>query len=118
MLTVTFKLSNLICCQLLQIGSIIHPNGSVTCDIQEPIRKKHHLKPFVVPRRLQKDLPFDYKPKVKGKWADPVLKKRVAVIRDSHEKKRDQLINQMRAIHTVKEIKTREDRQQRHRDYR
>jgi len=86
--------------------------------LQEPVRKQHHLKPFTVPRKLQKDLPFDYKPKVRGKWEDPITSKRVAVIRDTHEKKRDQLLNQMRTIHTVKEIKSREDGQQRHRDYR
>ena len=76
------------------------------------------MKPFAVPRKLQKDLPFDYKPKVRGAWEDPVLSKRVAVIRDHQEKKRDQLLNQLRTIQTAKEIKDREDRQQRHREFR
>lgn len=82
------------------------------------MRKKHHLKPFEVPRRLQKNLPFDYKPKVRGKSVDPVQSKRVAVIRDVQEKKRDQLLSRLRTINTAQEIKTREDKQQRYQEFR
>lgn len=82
------------------------------------MRKQHNLKPLVIPRKLQKDLPFDFKPKKRTeKFIDPVLSKRVAIVRDSHEKKRDQLLNQMRMIHTAQDIKNREDKQKRHNDF-
>lgn len=76
--------------------------------MKEPKRKEHHLKPLEIPRQLQKELPFNYKPKVRGKWEDPVLSKRVAIVRDSHEKKRDQLISRMRAIAKAQKIQARE----------
>lgn len=90
---------------------------SIIC-LQEPVRKKHHLKPFEVPRRIQKGLPFDYKPKVRGAWEDPVLSKRVAVVRDTNEKKRDQLLSRLRAIKTAKDMKTREDKIRKTREFR
>lgn len=87
--------------------------------LQEAVRKKHNLKPLVIPKKLQKNLPFDYKPKVRsGKHVDPVLSKRVAVVRDTHERKRDQLLNQMRMISTAQEMKNREGQQKRHQAYR
>lgn len=49
---------------------------------------------------------------------DPVLSKRVAVVRDTHERKRDQLLNQMRMISTAQEMKNREGQQKRHQAYR
>ena len=69
------------------------------------MRKQHNLKPFEIPKALQKELPFRYKPKQRGKFVDPIADKRVAVVRDGHEKKRDQLIERLKTIQTANELK-------------
>lgn len=46
-----------------------------------------------------------------------MLAKRIAVVRDSHERKRDKLINQMKVIDKAQRIKAREDMMNRRRTH-
>lgn len=45
------------------------------------------FKPLTIPKKLQKDLPFANKPKVIRKEKDQVQHGRIAVVRESREKK-------------------------------
>jgi predicted oxidoreductase (fatty acid repression mutant protein) len=48
---------------------------------------------------------------------DPVLSKRVAVVRDTHEKKRDQLLDQLRTIQTAQNVMSREKKIQKRKEH-
>ena len=43
--------------------------------------------PLIIPKELQRALPFKDKPKVARKVKDPLQSKRVAMVREPHERK-------------------------------
>lgn len=53
---------------------------------QPPERKTFHFKPFVIPRELQKNLPYKDKPKVKSMTEGGNALERVAVVLEEAEK--------------------------------
>lgn len=63
----------------------------------EAKRKEFHFKPFIIPNKLQGELPFKSKPKLIPKKMNKV--DRVAVIKDSHERRTDNLIKKLKIAH-------------------
>lgn len=63
----------------------------------ESKRKEFHFKPFVIPNKLQEALPYKSKPKFMQKKENKI--ERVAVIKDSRERKIDSLVKRLRAAH-------------------
>ncbi|UXI20414.1 tRNA-splicing ligase RtcB [Sarcoptes scabiei] len=57
-------------------------------------RKEYHFKPMIIPNKLQEELPFRSKPKLMPKKFNKVS--RVAVIKDSHQRRSDNLIKRLR----------------------
>lgn len=60
-------------------------------------RKEFHFKPFTIPNKLQEQLPYKSKPKLNSRKVNTV--QRVAVIKDSHERKTDNLIKKLKLAH-------------------
>lgn len=63
----------------------------------EAKRKEFHFKPFNIPSKLQEQLPYKSKPKLSTRKVNTV--QRVAVIKDSHERKTDNLIKKLKMAH-------------------
>lgn len=63
----------------------------------EAQRKEFRFKPLIIPNKLQEELPFKAKPKLIPKKMNKV--DRVAVIKDSHERRTDSLIKKLKIAH-------------------
>nr|XP_027199860.1 ribosome biogenesis protein BMS1 homolog [Dermatophagoides pteronyssinus] len=72
---------------------------------QESKRKEYHFKPMIIPNKLQEELPFRSKPKLIPKKSQKI--DRIAVIKDSHERRTDNLLKKLNLVY--KETK-RQDR--------
>lgn len=51
------------------------------------MRRAKTIRPVIIPRELQKQLPFKDKPKVLTRKKDEVQSKRVAIVREPRERK-------------------------------
>ncbi|KAI0235085.1 hypothetical protein LSAT2_014510 [Lamellibrachia satsuma] len=58
--------------------------------------------PLIIPRELQRALPFKDKPKVMRKVKDPLQSERIAVVREPHERKVAALLKMMKTLHQQK----------------
>ncbi|KAL1434579.1 hypothetical protein MTO96_011667 [Rhipicephalus appendiculatus] len=67
-----------------------------------PERKTFHFKPFVIPRELQKNLPYKDKPKVKSVTEGGNALERVAVVLEESEKEKLKLMQMMKTVHKEK----------------
>lgn len=67
-----------------------------------PERKTFHFKPFVIPRELQKNLPYKDKPKVKSVTEGGNALERVAVVLEEAEKEKLKLMQMMKVVHKEK----------------
>ncbi|XP_014678377.1 PREDICTED: ribosome biogenesis protein BMS1 homolog [Priapulus caudatus] len=86
-------------------GLQFEPN---TDSLYRPVeRKKRAFKPLVVPKELQRKLPFKDKPKTFVKKRDEFESQRVAVVREPREAK---IVNMMKMIKAVHEHKLRQRR--------
>ncbi|ESN99952.1 hypothetical protein HELRODRAFT_192665 [Helobdella robusta] len=65
--------------------------------IARPVRE---YKPLQIPRELQRQLPFRLKPKTEGKTVGEI--KRIAVVKEPHERKVSQMMKQLQAIYDQK----------------
>lgn len=73
-----------------------------------PERKMFHFKPFVVPKELQKNLPYKDKPKVKSVTEGGNALERVAVVLEEPEKEKLKLVQMMRVVQKEKHRKMKE----------
>lgn len=73
-----------------------------------PERKTFHFKPFVVPKELQKNLPYKDKPKVKSVTEGGNALERVAVVLEEPEKEKVNLVQMMRIVQKEKHRKMKE----------
>lgn len=71
----------------------------------EAKRKEFNFKPLTIPNKLQEQLPFRAKPKLMPKKSNKV--NRIMVIKDSHERRTDNLIKRLKIAYKEK---TRQDR--------
>jgi len=79
-----------------------------TDHLYKPIeRRVKSVRPLVIPRELQKQLPFKDKPKLLSTRKDEVQSKRIAVVREPRERKIAQM---MKMLTTVYEHKRKQDR--------
>ena len=60
-------------------------------------RKEFNFKPFMIPNKLQMELPFKSKPKLIPKKSNKI--ERIAVVKDSHERRTDNLIKKLKIAH-------------------
>ncbi|OTF79031.1 hypothetical protein BLA29_004554 [Euroglyphus maynei] len=67
---------------------------------QESKRKEYNFKPMIIPNKLQEELPFRSKMKLMPKKSDKI--ERIAVIKDSHERRTDNLIKKLKTVHREK----------------
>lgn len=74
-------------------------------------RKKFHFKPLVIPKPLQRDLPYKSKPKHQSKRE--LNLQRVTVVREPDEQKMYDVIKKVKAVHRERKRKTRDDMIQR-----
>ncbi|XP_013412523.1 ribosome biogenesis protein BMS1 homolog isoform X2 [Lingula anatina] len=65
-------------------------------------RKGRSFHPLVIPKHLQRDLPFKDKPKVATRQKDPVQAQRVAVVREPKERKVAELMKMLKTLHEHK----------------
>ena len=72
---------------------------------QESKRKDYRFKPMIIPNKLQEELPFRSKPKLMPKKSNRI--DRIAVIKDSHERRTDNLIKKLKMVYRET---TRQDR--------
>jgi len=58
------------------------------CVLPQPVERQLKAPaPLIIPKELQRALPFKDKPKVARKVKDPRQSKRVAMVREPHERK-------------------------------
>jgi len=77
--------------------------------LYHPILRQHRdFNPLIVPKELQKALPFKDKPKVSISTTDKVQGSRIAIIREPRERKVAQLMTMIKALHEQKRRKDRE----------
>ncbi|XP_071445723.1 ribosome biogenesis protein BMS1 homolog [Hetaerina americana] len=72
------------------------------------VRQPKVFRPLIVPKSLQKELPYKYKPKVQNKKPG-IESKRIAVIHDPHEQKVAALMKRIKVTYNQKQIKLRKD---------
>ncbi|GAB6028474.1 Glycoside hydrolase 2 (Mannanase, beta-galactosidase) [Chamberlinius hualienensis] len=73
-----------------------------------PVRVQRVAAPLVIPRSLQKELPYRDKPKTIPDSKKPSLEsQRLAVIQEPHEKQRSQLLKMMKAVYQENQRKDR-----------
>lgn len=82
---------------LLRHEQNIKPANLTTSHYTDSVRKQHHFKPFVIPNKIQEALPFRSKPKLMPKKNNKI--ERVSVIKDSHERRTDNLIKKLKLVH-------------------
>lgn len=75
----------------------IKPVDNAQSHYTESKRKEFNFKPFMIPNKLQEELPFKSKPKLIPKKSNKV--QRIAVIKDSHERRTDGLIKKLKIAH-------------------
>lgn len=83
-----------------------------------PERKTFHFKPFVIPKELQKNLPYKDKPKVKSVIEGGNALERVAVVLEESEKEKLKLMQMMKTVHKEKQRKVKDKVIQRVRQHR
>ncbi|XP_064457943.1 ribosome biogenesis protein BMS1 homolog isoform X2 [Ornithodoros turicata] len=81
-------------------------------------RKEFYFKPLVIPKELQKSLPYKDKPKVKSVTEGGNAMQRVAVVLDGQEKERINLVNKMKVIYEDKHKKIKDKMIQRVKEHR
>lgn len=81
-------------------------------------RKTFHFKPLVIPRELQKHLPYKDKPKVKSVTQGGNALQRVAVVLEEPEREKLKLMQMMKAVHQDKHKKIKEKMIQRVKQHR
>ena len=84
----------------------LHAPNNTDSHYTDTERKKFNFKPLVIPKALQKELPYKAKPKLLPKKENKMT--RVAVVRDRDEQQTHNLMKMIRAAHRQKVKKERE----------
>ncbi|XP_046391230.1 ribosome biogenesis protein BMS1 homolog [Ischnura elegans] len=86
----------------------IHAQPEADSLYTDIVRQPKVFRPLMVPKALQKELPYKYKPKVQNKKPG-IESKRIAVIRDPHEQKVAALMKRIKVTYNNKQMKLRKD---------